>query len=713
MILNFIFFSLLLISKSYGQSITCNSNGCIPSLLQANVQEKVNYSAIDLGFTTVDVSVNSGTGSLTKQLRLNLSNGEFPGKNLNINLSGNSVNKNSGDIFVFADNIDTLNIQLNGYTGLNGLDASQICAQRVLASQYGEDVRLRFLQRRVNTSLSNDKCYQADIDDISQNKFSCNDSSYVSLNTLDPKINVTRIRKISKCQAVIPQNVCFQKKYEVTCSYRLKVTNAGITKFWDETKNEALGKIVEGGEFCQQKEECLNFPACSGNEYVEKNGSMVVNNSVVTPNQAGFSPIQQPYDLSKTYEFTQQELANYNSQPGSNICQKLINADSEWSPSNNNYHAYFHANGKSNYNGGRGCHQTESFNYITIDIPDSNISWETITVSPNIQEKTPGRDSSLVRLSGGTPFSNSPNGNGALRQTNSAGWQLEIMPAFYPSCNPYFSFITTETSNIVKSLFDPNLFNNESSFCINPNDSTNCSINPPFCDDPSNFSNCRKVSVCEKINKKYCLNASDPTNCSSPPFCDDPNGANCSSDLFDKSCNPLDSANSFCDKDPNNLGQFLFIGNEADPFKNTESFDCRSNSCQAEYKTIEQSLNLDTINPTNGQSGTLPGQGLFFVYDIRSVIQQSIPGQAGSGGKNDLSIPEEVRYCALKRDFTTDPNSKYENDPEITFKKILWKSLNVTGGGQPGEFPPYSSKKIEIFKKIDPAIRYLLKKELL
>lgn len=705
--------NFIISSSAFAQSIVCNSSGCVPSGLQATVQEKTQYSAVELGFNTEDFSIQTGSGPSIKPLRMSLSNGEFPGKSISVDLSSNLDGKDAGNIIVFADNIDTLNIKLNGYSGTNGLDASQICANRILANQYGNDVRLRFLQRRASagSGLSNDRCAQVDVDDIQSNKFSCNDPSYSSLDPNDAKINVTRIRKIARCQAVVPQNVCYQKTYTFSCNYRVYIKS--INNYYEAQ----IGNIMS--THCSCPDDGASWTGCHPSRRANGVNSYGGNGSTYNYNFFRKDGAAHPVSTGFTKQVTQQELQQLLAQNGDmlGVCKMYAANDSSLNwirTSRATINMHMEGNDKEhcspfNYYcncGGRNRDYHQSGN-------SGDFDW-VYSSHTNPVETGPGRDSTLQRLSGGTPFTPSPNGNGALRQTNAAGWQLEIMPAFYPSCNPFFSFITTETSNIVKSLYDPNQFNNEASYCINPSNSSNCSINPPYCDDPSSSVNCRKVSICEQINKKYCLDPENPTNCSQPPFCDDPlNSNNCSANPISKSCDPADPLNSFCEKDPNNLGQYQFIGNEPDPFKNTESFDCRANNCPAEYKSVEQRSDFDVISPTNGQNGTQPGQGLFFVYDIRSVTQQSVPGQAGAGGQSDLTSDSQVRYCATKRDFTTDPNTKFENDPEVTFRKIIWRSFDVRAGGQPGQFPPFTDKKVEVFKKLDPATRYLLKKELL
>jgi len=703
--------NFIILSSTFAQSIVCNFNGCVPSGLQAIVQEKTQYSAVELGFNTENFSIKTGSGPSIKPLRMSLSNGEFPGKSISVDLSSNLDLKDAGNIIVFADNIDTLDIKLNGYNGTNGLSASQICANRILANQYGNDVRLRFLQRRASADngLSNDRCTQIDVDDIKSNKFSCNDPSYSSLDPNDLKINVTRIRKVARCQAIVPQNVCYQKSYTFSCNYRVYIKS--INNYYETLIPNIMNT------YCNCPDEGNSSTQCHPSRRANSVNSYGGNGSFYNYNFFRKDGEVHPVYTGITKQVTQQELQQLLIQNKDmfGICKMYAENDPSliWIRTGRATINMRMSGYEKEYNLGQYTNCGDRHRNYHQAGNNGDFDW-VYSGHTNPTETLPGRDSSLQRLSGGTPFIPSPNGNEALIQRNAAGWQLEIMPAFYPTCNPFFSFITTETSNIVKSLYDPNQFNNQSSYCINPSNPSNCSINPPYCDNPSSSVNCRKVSVCEQINKKHCLDPRNSTNCFQPPFCDDPlNPNNCSVNPISKSCDTADPLNSFCEKDPNNLGQYQFIGNEADPFKNTESFDCFSNNCSIKYKSVEQRSDFDVISPTNGQNGTQPGQGLFFVYDIRSVIQKSIPGQAGSGGQSDLTSDSQERFCANKRDFTTDPNTKFENDPEVTFRKIIWRSFDVRAGGQPGQAPPFTDKKVEVFKKLDPATRYLLKKELL
>jgi hypothetical protein len=737
------FLTLLMVSQSaFSQVITCNDNGCVPDSISAIVAEKATYSAIDLGFNTNDsFSVLTGTGSSIRPLRLSLSNGEFPGKNMVVDLSANANAKNAGSLIVIGDNIDTLSVSLNGYSGKGGNDASQLCATRILGGLYGSDVRLRFLQRRSSPSsgLTNDRCAQVDIDDIATNKFSCNDSSYTSLDLVDPKLNITEVRKNSKCLAIAPQSVCLQKKYQLSCNIKLGVSNgSGGFDLWDDARNKFQESVG-----CQNYGNCAEFPPCFGNDYLRVNGTTIWSN--------GGPSTSQDYQFTKNYYLDAEQLNFYRSNGGGDICQQLINGDSEWSTSANNFEMYVFYNGKHNYNGNAACYMTDHNTSGAVGYSSSQMKWFSVGGS-NPVETSPGLNVTRDGLEGGLGLHPSPHGNGAIAEINHVnngticqgpvgqlppnftgpggqkcqivdGWQMETMPSFYPKgtadesrplCNPYFSFTNTKTENLVKTLFDPNQFTNNSTFCVDQSNSANCS-HPPFCDDPNSSLNCRKVSSCEQINTKNCLDNTNSANCSHPPFCDNPlDPTNCSTTSASKSCEVGGPAeNNFCDKDGNNLAQYQLIGTEPDPLKNTQSVDCKINNCPVQFKTIESSSFLDTLTPSAGENGTLPGSGLFFVYDIRSVSSQATPGQAGAGGKSDLNSAVQVRYCGNKRDFTTDPNTQYENDPQVTFKKVLWKAFDVKPGATPGQFPPFTDKKVEIYKKVDSSIRYLLKKELL
>lgn len=707
-----LFFSL----NVQAQTLNCGATGCVPASLMANVQEKAAFSSVDLGFNSLEepISILSVPGNSIKAVRVGVNNGSFPGKSFEIDLSSKNNGSNAGDLMFFSDNVDVLNIKMNGYSGTNGTDASQLCATRITGGQYGEDVRLRFLQRRSDpgSGLTVDKCVQADVDDLADSKFTCDDPSFTALDKLDPKINLTRVRKNSRCLAIAPQNICVKKSYTISCSFKLGNYNpyTGITDFWETTYNQVRARN------CEQYEACASWSSCFGHEILRRNGTQV------------------PFNFNKSYTLTQDQLnakmAQGNGTPAG-VCKVLVDEDAAYNFASNVYSLDIRYQGKRNYNGGRGCYVTDhgmtaqvqmSSNSTTATIYNTDGGYDNVTIpsnpmfwnavgNPTVIETSPGLDSTLQRLSGGTPFTPSPNGNSALRQTNSAGWQLEIMPAFFEGCNANFQYLTTQTDNLMKTLYDPNQFNNNSSYCIDRNNPLNCSA-PPLCDNP-NGPNCKKISACEQINRRYCLDVNDSTNCSKPPFCDDPLGANCSSDFYAKSCDPSEPLNSFCDKDPNNLAQYQLSGLEPDPFKNLETLDCGTTSCPVSNQTAEATLALDTLTPGTGQGGTLPGQALMFVYNIRSVTQQANSGQAGRGGLVDIVSPQEIRYCARKRDFTTDPNTQFENDPQVIFKKIFWRAFNTNQGGAPGSVPPFSNKSVEIYKKIDPATNYILRKELM
>lgn len=711
-------------------TITCGSTSCISSG-SANIQEKANYTAIDLGFPTAPFSVVSDNVSPTvRDVRMSLNNGGYPGNNLTINLSSSVSGRSSGNVMVFADNIDAFNISLNGYSGKAGKDASELCATKVLGGQYGEATKSRFLARRAGANPpAADRCTAQDLSDIATNSFSCNDPTYKALDPQgEPAFNspVTRVRQVSLCTAVIPQKQCYQKTYDLTCRYtvgiKLPSGAPGPNTIYgpSDRSNSVAYAIKEDTTFvqfnswlnnriCECKQGDCSVPGINSENpghsynYFKRDGAV--------------APLNYTYTRRISQEEFDKRLAQYNSIDG--VCQSFTNntgLDPELQEiKTNKYSAQISQQGNDHvWRGtlkGWACPSSHFLTYHTTGA-DGNLSWIATGFDQPV-ETSPGLTESKLALVDGGEFLIRADSNGASRQTNPNGWKFDVMPAF-AQCNDHFTEVGKVENNIGKSVYDPDTYSEKSFYCKDPTSDVNCSLNKPYCDDPSSPENCNQVNACEKVNRKLCVNVLDRSNCTQPPFCDDPlNPENCSPEPFAKSCNDNDFY-SHCDSDPNNLASYVMTGSEADPDKtNLETLNCTPSTCPVQHKSVESTGFIDTLTPTNGENGTFQGRGLVFVYDIRSVNASALPGQAGRGGRIDLSNATEIRYCSSVRDAISDPTGTFQDTPEVVFKKVFWKPFDIKQGGQPGEYPSYSTKEVEIFKKLDPAVRYLLKKELM
>lgn len=736
------FFTLFLLSFSaFSQSIVCGQSNCVPVTTfpsTVDIQEKAGFSSIDLNFLGVDLNISTIPNQKSKDVRMFLLNGiKDDAKDVTIDLSSSSLGNNGSNLIMIGDNFNNLNLKMNGYNGANGKDASEICADNIQSLKYGAASNLKYLQNRANPAngLSANRCGSLDVSDLATDKFACNDPNFIDVSSTQ-SISVERVQKVSKCMAIIPQPICVQPAYEVTCNYDLWIKNMpndqgggeGLLRirpdsvfnvsdqstfdvlpyytpdgggraqfnnthknnilffkdeindgtngmfFWDfanyilSTTYYELHDGCSGGGFGAQNAISAPYiPAYSNVPYVPftRANPVIPNNIYFSNASTSFNPVNiqtRKFILNseelQTINNTDKGLfhfcnARYDKFP-STIHSRLGEVNSHISQLETNLNpssvAYFRRNNLNAY-GGDGCNGRV---FATARYRNDFTFRARENSQPTIT--SPGLDASGLRLAGGTLIT--PNTNAEKSYSNPQGWKMDIMKGFAGSDPQSSNTLLQKTCNT-----NYNLVSVESVNAIKYEDIL-----------PDTSLACNAIESCDS---------------------------------------PSDSSPS-CLIDPNSVATFTYIGLDPDPQGRIETVSCTlGGSCPVENRLLEDSRFLDTLTPTNGESGTEQGSGFVFVYDVNNRLFQTQVGQAGAGGKNDLASPTQIKYCAKKRDATTDPNSGYRNDPSVEFKRINWKTFEVNGGGVPGTVPQFSPKKIFLYKKIDPGVLYLLKKELL
>ena len=213
---------LMFSSLAYGQgkTISCANDTCVTNFMAQTQLEKPFYSAIDIGPNNENITVTVPTNQTPRSVRLNVKNGANP-RNLLLDLSSQRSTANAGSTLVIGDMFNNLEIRMNGYNGRRGKDASQICAERVKDSRYGDDARIFFEQRRASDpSLNPNRCDRIDLSYLQNFAFTCDDSTYSELPGLNPVVEVKRMRFKARCTGVLVQDLCLKRKQNVTCIWQ-------------------------------------------------------------------------------------------------------------------------------------------------------------------------------------------------------------------------------------------------------------------------------------------------------------------------------------------------------------------------------------------------------------------------------------------------------------------------------------------------------------
>lgn len=181
-------------------------------------------------------------------------------------------------------------------------------------------------------------------------------------------------------------------------------------------------------------------------------------------------------------------------------------------------------------------------------------------------------------------------------------------------------------------------------------------------------------------------------------------------------CNPRNPDNSFAGipEDPNKLVPWAYTGMAQEPEFGLETLQCAVGECPVNSTLSDLDRNLDVINPEHGSSGTRQGNGIALIYDTQSILTEAVIGQAGAGGRADLDSPTSTKYCGKIRDAESDGiNNEFARNPSVSFRRYTWKAIETGRGGDPGTPPPASTNTVDVYKKLDSSVRYMLNKELL
>lgn len=156
------------------------------------------------------------------------------------------------------------------------------------------------------------------------------------------------------------------------------------------------------------------------------------------------------------------------------------------------------------------------------------------------------------------------------------------------------------------------------------------------------------------------------------------------------------------------------MGIVRDPGQTTETLSCIfGQSCDLVTETREYPLSLLTIGPTPGTRPIFAGNLTAFIYSYEtleySATNEPLNGLGGSA--NLMGLDSVVRYCFLKRDLSTDPNSDYADRPTLSFYKINWQPIIQTPGANDGLIGTNKNGKISVIKGLDTSVRFWLGKD--
>lgn len=719
------------------------------------------YSSIvgnPLIFNANTVNLTSDPLFMSQNIKMTVQNGNFPGQSMTVNLNAKNGSTNAASALIIGDNFDQVNINLSGYSGQKGKDASEVCAQKIQNGDYGSGVQTFFNNRRSsNPALSATRCDFEDLNYMQQFSFTCDDPAYNEISASNPTVTVSKVRERARCSAVGSYSTCVKRKAMVNCNFKLWST---IKNRWLSANDivgnawvgyPSAGQFVDTGSCSTSYEYCSTatgstsgFPATlgctSGNSHPASPG-----NPCTAGNALGIQDVCTPnmFGTSCTYGFPNASsggtcnYAKMTSLGGTNWqveyfkridnCERNRRTLVPLERNNTNIGPYDESfiNSESNRLGG-----LVGFCQAYGGLPaTTNQAWfGGIINPPSTSSVTYNNGSFNVTAnfeSSGIPYE-------SAIQINNLNWQAETnaQHSIPGVLNYSVSYQCMKTCQLVTTC------NND---FFNPSCSTNwngagCTANG------QTF-----VGTCSETGPAYRAsiwkaNASLSTQSFTSPGLDS-SGVNlapgsdwllmqtntfeaCPSDyslLKNNYVNLIQYANdaSSCSSvtdplDPNRLATWQYTGMAQETSFGTQNVSCSIGTCAVNSSVSDLSRNVDVITPGSGENGTEQGRGLVFAYDIKSLNSSvANAGSAGSKGSSDVSITPQVRICAKIDDATAGINTDQAKNPFVSFRRYSWQAVRSNNGGNEGNPPQQTGKKVEIFKKLDPAMRYFLDKNLL
>lgn len=217
-ILFFISFNLFA-DEAGNKNITCGFNQCNPDFTPSLYLEQVDKTIIDIGTNNSDnVNIELPSSQEPRSLILIMENNSLIGRNLEADLNSKLKEKDTANFTLIGDIFNELNLNLNGFDGQVGKDASAICSERFLDGSYGESSRNFYLARRSNdNTLDMNRCDEIDVQHIQESKFSCQELDFTKRDF--PTVEVERVKYKQRCIGTSIRYRCLKRKVKMRCEW--------------------------------------------------------------------------------------------------------------------------------------------------------------------------------------------------------------------------------------------------------------------------------------------------------------------------------------------------------------------------------------------------------------------------------------------------------------------------------------------------------------
>lgn len=207
--------------------INCSDGTCSfdPSLDIRNDSSTPEFSQFEVKDLNTDLNIFAPSGSSPRSTKIFISPIDPDGTDLTLSLPSERKLTSAGSAVVIGQSIKNLSVNLNGRPGDGTSSASLVCAEKVLAGDYGTSIKSRFLLARFNDpSLPANRCVPGDLTTIQSNEFTCSPGQ-TEFNGLSLLGN--RWTKRRTCEAQSQRNMCLKRMMRVKCVWTAERFTAG------------------------------------------------------------------------------------------------------------------------------------------------------------------------------------------------------------------------------------------------------------------------------------------------------------------------------------------------------------------------------------------------------------------------------------------------------------------------------------------------------
>lgn len=208
--------------------INCANGNCsYPNNVSVNDLNLVEHTRFEINSIAEPVRITAPASSDPRDFRAWLRTRTTLGQNLNIDIKSQKKNAKAGSAVVIVDSVKNLSIDTTGYTGQNHPTATQVCATKIKAGDYGTAMRTAFNARRsADPMLNPNECDVNDLYNIQNNGQVQCDAGYIEIP--GQTITGTRWEKKRECTTQAGRSLCVARRINLRCDiYADKQTGSG------------------------------------------------------------------------------------------------------------------------------------------------------------------------------------------------------------------------------------------------------------------------------------------------------------------------------------------------------------------------------------------------------------------------------------------------------------------------------------------------------